>query len=281
MAAFCTARPQLGVASAVFTSSINPFSKRMSAARPVLAAQRRRAIIVAFKDERQQEGGTSQQPPSTQTPAKDHFGEIPMEQGELVQDVLASAGVKGGPGLGVGFETAPLVPAFTRRRERVVGRIAMLGFAAGLIGELLTGYGPVTQLSIETGITPTWVYTFITTIIAWTSFGASPGSPTWSRENQQDVAARRMPLLFAEPRKTLVKTELFLGRFAMTGFLGAVVLEKLWGGESPLAHVGLIQPGMSLLQGPGWVIATVGAFILGGTGIFSMFGDKEKDNDVW
>lgn len=39
--------------------------------------------------------------------------------------------------------------------------------------------------------------------------------------------------------------------YDVTGFLGAVVLEKLWGGESPLAHVGLIQPGMSLLQGPG------------------------------
>ncbi len=30
--------------------------------------------------------------------------------------------------------------------ERLNGRVAMLGFAAALIGELLTGYGPAGQL---------------------------------------------------------------------------------------------------------------------------------------
>jgi hypothetical protein len=38
------------------------------------------------------------------------------------------------------------------RSEHMTGRIASLGFGAGLIGEVLTGYGPITQLHLETGI---------------------------------------------------------------------------------------------------------------------------------
>lgn len=33
-----------------------------------------------------------------------------------------------------------------------VGRVAQLGFAASLIGEVITGQGPLAQLNLETGI---------------------------------------------------------------------------------------------------------------------------------
>merc|ERR1712094_60641 len=41
---------------------------------------------------------------------------------------------------------------FTKDNELFVGRMAQLGFAASLIGELYTGDGPLGQLGLETGI---------------------------------------------------------------------------------------------------------------------------------
>lgn len=47
---------------------------------------------------------------------------------------------------------APPLPAFTLRRERLVGRAAAVGFGLSLVGELLSGFGPITQLHLETGL---------------------------------------------------------------------------------------------------------------------------------
>lgn len=41
---------------------------------------------------------------------------------------------------------------FTKQNELFVGRVAMLGFAASLLGEALTGKGILAQLNLETGI---------------------------------------------------------------------------------------------------------------------------------
>lgn len=41
---------------------------------------------------------------------------------------------------------------FTKQNELFVGRVAQLGFAASLIGETLTGKGPLAQFDMETGI---------------------------------------------------------------------------------------------------------------------------------
>ena len=41
---------------------------------------------------------------------------------------------------------------FTKQNELFVGRMAMLGFAASLLGEAITGAGILSQLNIETGI---------------------------------------------------------------------------------------------------------------------------------
>lgn len=49
------------------------------------------------------------------------------------------------------FSTGPLF-GFTRPNEYLNGRVAMLGFAAALLGEIATGMGPIGQLSVETGI---------------------------------------------------------------------------------------------------------------------------------
>ncbi|KAI3951579.1 hypothetical protein MKX01_018695 [Papaver californicum] len=41
---------------------------------------------------------------------------------------------------------------FTKQNELFVGRVAMLGFAASLLGEAVTGKGILSQLNLETGI---------------------------------------------------------------------------------------------------------------------------------
>ncbi|KAM7256091.1 hypothetical protein ACFE04_011832 [Oxalis oulophora] len=41
---------------------------------------------------------------------------------------------------------------FTKQNELFVGRVAMIGFAASLLGEALTGKGILSQLNLETGI---------------------------------------------------------------------------------------------------------------------------------
>jgi len=46
----------------------------------------------------------------------------------------------------------PISLGFTKSNELFVGRMAMLGFAAPLLGELLTGKGALAQFNCETGI---------------------------------------------------------------------------------------------------------------------------------
>ncbi|PWA42718.1 chlorophyll A-B binding protein [Artemisia annua] len=41
---------------------------------------------------------------------------------------------------------------FTKQNELFVGRVAMIGFAASLLGEAITGKGILQQLNLETGI---------------------------------------------------------------------------------------------------------------------------------
>merc|ERR1719390_488596 len=46
----------------------------------------------------------------------------------------------------------PISLGFTKSNELFVGRMAMLGFAASLIGEILTGKGALAQFDVETGL---------------------------------------------------------------------------------------------------------------------------------
>lgn len=68
-----------------------------------------------------------------------------VEPGPIVQP---GKGVKGQLGLN---EKGPTF-GFTKANELFVGRIAQLGFALSIIGELITGKGALAQLNIETGV---------------------------------------------------------------------------------------------------------------------------------
>ena len=50
------------------------------------------------------------------------------------------------------YEPDSPAAAFTRKREVIVGRAAMSGFVAALLGELLTGRGALGQLQLGAGL---------------------------------------------------------------------------------------------------------------------------------
>ena len=124
-----------------------------------------------------------------------------------------------------------LAPSFTRRRERAVGRVAMLGVAAAWAGEVLTGLGPISQLAGELGVSTQLAYGVTILLATWQLFlGVNQFNPTWSDENQKDVNRRSKGLTgitaiepdadtrikpTQEPGKFLLRNELLLGRSAM------------------------------------------------------------------
>ncbi|KAG8066833.1 hypothetical protein GUJ93_ZPchr0004g39717 [Zizania palustris] len=90
------------------------------ASKPITSLKQRRLVVVAlFKSK-------------TKAPAKQTVVEKPR-----VEDGIF--GTSGGIG-------------FTKENELFVGRVAMLGFAASLLGEAVTGKGILAQLNLETGI---------------------------------------------------------------------------------------------------------------------------------
>jgi photosystem II protein len=61
---------------------------------------------------------------------------------------------------------------FTKANELFVGRVAMLGFAASILGEALTGKGTLAQFDIETGIPLTETEPLLLFFILFTLLGA-------------------------------------------------------------------------------------------------------------
>jgi photosystem II protein len=190
------------------------------------------------------------------------------------------------------FEVDPVQPAFTRRRELFVGRLAMLGFASALLGEIATGLGPLGQLQLELGL-PSYAVDLLVLGIVGYSFvgGLNPKSPTFSAENQRDVKKRgagptQKPQINAvgNPGKFFgateygfsKKNELLVGRTAQLGFLAAVIGEKVTG-FGPLKQFGL-ETGIPLGQASVLLIAFISFFLL--AAVFNgEYGDKAIDED--
>ncbi|XP_030528065.1 photosystem II 22 kDa protein, chloroplastic [Rhodamnia argentea] len=79
------------------------------------------------------------------------------DRGQFVDD--PATGVEGAvipPGKGLrsalGLKEGGPLFGFTKANELFVGRLAQLGFAFSLIGEIITGKGALAQLNIETGV---------------------------------------------------------------------------------------------------------------------------------
>lgn len=198
----------------------------------------------------------------------------------------------------------PLTSAFTRTREVFVGRLAMSGFLAGTIGELLTGKGFFGQLALETNLPAFAVKALVVGIVGFNLLTAlNPASPTFSEENQRDVRKRpKGPTqdtrinIATQPREFLGidkgfgftrKNELFVGRMAMLGFSAALIGEQLTGGKGPLAQIG-IPLGQELnpqYAGAGlflWIgVFLVAAIGYGSTQDARFYGELEGNEDIY
>ena len=64
-------------------------------------------------------------------------------------------------------------------------------------------------------------------------------------------------------------------------FAGWMVLELGQGGGSPLAHLGLIEPGMALGQAPWWLQLVGAVLVAGGLGAFSGGGAGAWDAETY
>jgi len=134
-----------------------------------------------------------------------------------------------------GLRVAPLQPAFTRRREIFIGRVAMVGFVSAVLGEVLTGRGALSQLGIYTGRSPVTIALLIFGVVSFNYLAAiNPRSPTWSYENQVDVSKRDR-----EPPAFQRQVEVYVGRLAMFGFFMSLLGELNTGGRGPLWQLGI------------------------------------------
>eukprot|EP00897_Mesotaenium_endlicherianum_P006988 jgi/Mesen1/6317/ME000325S05452 len=102
-----------------------------------------------------------------------------VESGPIV---IPGKSVKGALGLN---EKGPTF-GFTKANELFVGRLAQLGFAISIIGEVITGKGALAQLNIETGVPITEIEPLILLNIVFFFFAAiNPGTGKFI--NDEDV----------------------------------------------------------------------------------------------
>ncbi|CAI5478300.1 unnamed protein product [Closterium sp. Yama58-4] len=127
----------------------------------------------------------------------------------------------------------------TKANELFVGRVAMLGFAASLLGEAITGVGILSQLNIETGIPITETEPLLLFFIAFTVLGAIGGLGDRGRfVDDEPVGPPVKPggikaalgLKEDGPLFGFTKAnELFVGRLAQLGFAASLIGEVITG----------------------------------------------------
>jgi photosystem II protein len=146
---------------------------------------------------------------------------------------------------------------FTKQNELFVGRVAMLGFAASLLGEALTGKGILAQFNLETGIPISQAEPLLLGFILFTLVGAVGGLGDRGRFVDDDepptkpsnVYSLRAGLGLNEsgPLFGFTKAnELFVGRMAQLGFAASLIGEILTG-KGALAQLN-IETGVPLFE---------------------------------
>lgn len=176
---------------------------------------------------------------------------------------------------------------FTKANELFVGRLAMIGFAAATLGEILTGKGAIAQLGFETGISPVDADGFVLALIGFNLLAAlAPATGKFVPEEDDTLPGdERRPGALQDTRISLATpgrffgvdgfgftkaNELFVGRLAQLGFAAALVGELLTG-QGPLAQLGL-ETGIPLTEAEPLllfsIIFTLFAAVNEGTGKF-------------
>eukprot|EP00882_Tetradesmus_deserticola_P000159 GHRQ01000180.1.p1 GENE.GHRQ01000180.1~~GHRQ01000180.1.p1 ORF type:complete len:309 (+),score=87.76 GHRQ01000180.1:165-1091(+) len=260
----------------MLTGRINSSACRPAgAARKAKISKPRRAVIVAFKGDEQKDPSIEQQARKTlekllkrnKHKLRDENGTDPTLD-SLPKDVSSSSssstkadapvvvpppkqgkGWLGGP---AAFEASLSVPVFSRRREVFVGRAAMAGYYASCMWEAtLMGPGPLSQLSILSGLPPVIVQGVVAAFILHGAWGLLPITPTWSAPNREDMQRRPVgpPRKFVNPISNpqgalgfsewgfTKANELFAGRIAMLGFMGTCMVEPIAGGKGALSQI--------------------------------------------
>ncbi|XP_027353048.1 photosystem II 22 kDa protein, chloroplastic-like [Abrus precatorius] len=179
---------------------------------------------------------------------------------------------------------------FTKQNELFVGRVAMLGFAASLLGEGLTGKGILAQLNLETGIPIYEAEPLLLFFILFTLLGAIGALGDRGKFVDDDPPAGavippgkgvRGALGLSEggPLFGFTKAnELFVGRLAQLGFAFSLIGEIITG-KGALAQLN-IETGVPINEIEPLVLFNVLFFFIAalnpGTGKFLT--DEEEDD---
>ncbi|CAI5478553.1 unnamed protein product [Closterium sp. Yama58-4] len=169
---------------------------------------------------------------------------------------------------------------FTKANELFVGRVAMLGFAASLLGEAVTGQGILSQLNLETGIPITEAEPLLLFFIAFTVLGAIGGLGDRGRFVDDEPAGPpvkpgsfKAALGLSEdgPLFGFTKAnELFVGRMAQLGFAASLIGEVVTG-KGALAQLN-IETGLPIWELEPLLLASIAFFFVAainpGTGKF-------------
>ncbi|CAI5458011.1 unnamed protein product [Closterium sp. Yama58-4] len=135
---------------------------------------------------------------------------------------------------------------FTKANELFMGCVAMLGFAASLLGEVITGAGILSQLNIETGIPITETEPLLLFFITFTVLGAIGGLGDRGRfVDDEPVGPPVKPGSFKAalglsedgPLFGFTKAnELFVGRLAQLGFAASLIGDHAQGRAGAAQH---------------------------------------------
>nr|ABK20973.1 unknown [Picea sitchensis] len=116
------------------------------------------------------------------------------DRGKFVDDQTPTTGLEKAvipPGKGfrsaVGLnESGPLF-GFTKSNELFVGRLAQLGIAFSIIGEIITGKGALAQLNIETGVPVSEIEPLVLFNVAFFLFAAlNPGNGKFVTDEEEE-----------------------------------------------------------------------------------------------
>ncbi|XP_020994923.1 photosystem II 22 kDa protein, chloroplastic [Arachis duranensis] len=113
------------------------------------------------------------------------------DRGRFVDDDEPNTGGVIPPGKGfrsaLGLKEGGPLFGFTKANELFVGRLAQLGFAFSLIGEIITGKGALAQLNIETGVPINEIEPLVLFNVAFFFIAAlNPGTGKFVTDEEED-----------------------------------------------------------------------------------------------